>query len=136
MTKETEPYIAVPPGYIVLPRADYDSIMERLNTVKSNAYDDVKYLNDEIAYLKKVIDEKQDEILTQEETISELRSEKNRIFDKLNLTIARNNILETRDSFTRKYLEEHGLFFDYCEWVKSKEDAIDNALEELREPGP
>ena len=136
MTKETEPYIAVPPGYIVLSRADYDSIMERLNTVKSNAYDDVKHLNDEIAYLKKVIDEKQDEILTQEETISELRSEKNRIFDKLNMEIAANNDMSEKWDSVTEFLKEKWLLAEYAAWYEDKEDTIDASLQELREPGP
>jgi len=136
MPKDYTPLIALPPGYIVLSRADYDSIMERLNTVKSNAYDDIVHANDEIKYLKTILDEKQDEILTQEETIAELRTEKNRIFDKLNLEIAANNDMMAKWDSVTEFLKGKWLLAEYAAWCEDKEDTIDASLRELREPGP
>ena len=63
------PLIPIPPGYICLSREDYDSIMDRLNNVKACAFDDLKALNDDVAYLKKVLEEKQDEILSDRKSV-------------------------------------------------------------------
>ena len=128
MTKETEPYIALPPGYIVLSRADYDSIMERLNNVKACAFDDLKALNDDVAYLKKVLEEKQDEILTLQETLDEEKKEKARMLSRIDKEIEYNALLEKEKQLLFEFLVDRNLIREFNFWADLKKLDNENAL--------
>ena len=77
------PLIPIPPGYICLSREDYDSIMDRIHNIHDVAYEDLKYKDDEIGFLKKVLEDKQDEILSLQETLDEERKEKVRMLARI-----------------------------------------------------
>lgn len=145
MSKDYTPLIALPPGYIVLSRADYDSIMERLNNVKANAYEDLRVLNDDVAYLHKMLEEKQDEIVRLQETVDDIKAEKRNMFERINLELKYNGELEKTLAVYKEYMDKFELTGLFENWKKNKdvytfsenhEEALDASLEELREPGP
>jgi len=144
MTENT-PLIALPPGYIVLSREDYDMLMARMNNINSNAYEDVKRLNDDIAYLHKILEEKQDEIVRLQETVDDIKAEKRNMFDRINLELKYNGELEKVLAQYKEYLEKFELVGLFENWKSNRnlwdaalkiEETLDASLEELREPGP
>ena len=139
------PLIPIPPGYICLHRDDYDMLMARMNSINSNAYEDVKRLNDDIAYLHKILEEKQDEIVRLQEAVDDIKAEKRNMFERINLELKYNGELEKVLAEYKEYLETIGLIGRFEIWKKNKEvyafaenheEALDASLEELREPGP
>ena len=145
MPKDYTPLIALPPGYIVLSREDYDGLLDRLSNVKANAYEDIRQRNDDISFLQQLLEEKQDEIVKLHETLDEERAEKRNMFERINLELKYNGELEKTLAVYKEYMDKFELTGLFNNWKKNKdvfeyaenhEEALDASLEELREPGP
>ena len=135
------PLIPIPPGYICLSREDYDGIMDRIHNIHDCAYEDLKYKDDEIGFLKKVLEDKQDEILSLQETVEEqqkqhtdivnrlhdfnrelekAKQEKSLLHSRIDNEIQFNGELETQKQLLFDFIVERNLVKEFNLWADFK----------------